>query len=353
MKLIKLLLSLLLTITCTSCGTVNNELTLWNQDGVINELVEYVDDVTNRMSVNYICEEDRIAVFDLDGTLICEQFPTYIEWLMFAYRVLGDETYTNQTTEQIELAYRILDAGVSKNIAEDIEEKEFELFGSLFAGMSIEDYNTYVFNFLNKQADGFDGLKFSEAYYKPMVEVVNYLEDNDFTVYVVSGTDRSFDRIMISYFLDIPTNQVIGSDYYTEGSKHTGEYYLDYQLDADESLVRTGNRIIKDVKSSKAVQIAQEIGKKPVLAFGNSTGDYSMFTYVTYNNKYKSIAFCIVPDDDEREYANMAKVESLTKTCEDNGWHVVSMKDDFLTIYGNDIKKNSDNLSFVNSLLNK
>lgn len=149
--------------------------------------------------------------------------------------------------------------------------------GKAFDGMTIGDYRSYVRDFLSIPADEFDGLTFGNAYYRPMQEVVAYLESNQFRIYICSGTDR----VMVSGFTDIPMYQVIGSDYYSEGAEHRDVYYLDYQFGADEAVVRTDDRIIKNVKSSKAVQTSQVLGQKPVLAFGNSSGDISLFVYTT------------------------------------------------------------------------
>lgn len=336
----------------TSCGQKTDDFTLWNKDGVIKELVAYVEDVTNEKGENFIPVKDRVAVFDLDGTLVGEQFPIYFEWLMYAQRVLADPDC--QADEEMKAVARdIITAGENRKIPEDIEEKESLLFGKAFDGMLVDDYRSYVANFLAEEADGFDNLTFGQAYFKPMTEVITYLEKNDFKVFICSGTDRDADRIMVSGFCDIPMYQVIGSDCYSEGSKHDEVYYLDYQFDTDEAIMRDYRRIIKNVKSSKIIQMAQEIGQKPVLAFGNSSGDTSMFIYTTYGNPYKSEAFCIVPDDNDREYAYPDKVEKLTKSCEENGWHTVSMKDDFLTIYGDDVKKDENNTSFIDSLKGK
>ncbi|MGM9550152.1 MAG: HAD family hydrolase [Faecousia sp.] len=101
-----------------------------------------------------------------------------------------------------------------------------------------------------------------------MAELVTYLEDKGFKVYICSGTDRNADRVILSCFTDVPNYQVIGSDYYTEGTKYDEEYYLDYLFDPGEAVMRDDTQIIKNVKSSKIVQMAQEIGQKPVLAFG-------------------------------------------------------------------------------------
>jgi len=325
---------------------------MWNSDGVINELVAYVEDVTNEESENFIPEDDRIAVFDVDGTLCGEQAPIYFEWMLFCERVLNDPTYT-ATAEQKDVARQILQAGIAKSIPETIEEDESKLFGEVFDDMLISDYKNYLNNFYEKDVDCFDNLKYKDMFYQPMYEVLEYLDQNDFIIYLCSGTDRDAVRLLVDNFYHIPYYQVIGSDCYNEGSHHDDEYYLEYQYDNDEQVMRDSTRIIKNVKSSKIMQMYQEIGQQPVLAFGNSSGDQSMFTFTSTNEKYKSAVFCIVPDDNEREYAFESKVEKLTKTCETNGWNVVSMKNDFLVMYGDSVSKNPDNYTYTNYLLNK
>lgn len=338
-----------MAISLFGCSMKKDDFTMWKSDGTIKELVSYVEDVTNKKSDNYIPAEDRIAVFDLDGTLVGEQFPIYFEWLMFAQRVLADPS-CQADEEMKQVAEDILLAGENRHIPEDIEEKESLLFGKAFDKMTTDEYRAYVEAFLAQNADGFDNLTFGNAYFRPMTEVIDYLEKNEFKIFVCSGTDRDADRVMLRGFSDVPYYQVIGSDCYSEGTKHDEVYYLDYQFESDEEVMRDDTRIIKNVKASKIVQMSQEIGQKPVLAFGNSTGDTSMFIYTTYGNPYKSAAFCIVPDDDEREYAYPEKVEKLEDLCQTNGWHTISMKDDFLTIYGDDVTKNVENTAFVDSL---
>ena len=171
------------------------------------------------------------------------------------------------------------------------------------------------------------------------MEAAKYLTAHGFTVYVVSGTDRDADRVMIAEVLGIPYRQIIGSDVYTVGTDQGDSGYLEYQYSGTDVPVRTDVGIIKNVKSSKPMQMAQELGQQPVIAFGNSTGDTSMFMYTTCQNRYRSAAFCIVPDDDAREVAYPDKVETLTALCEANGWYTVSMKDDFATIYGDDVTR--------------
>nr|AIF26649.1 hypothetical protein [uncultured bacterium fosmid pJB77G10] len=336
----------------TACSNPSKQLSQWKQDGVIKDIVAYVDDVTNKSSENYIPVEDRIAVFDLDGTLVCEQFPIYYEWILFAERVLNDTSY-QASDEMKTLAKEILNAGLNKNIPEDMEAREFIAYGQVFSGMEADTYREYVAKFFEKNADGFDNLKYKDAYFRPMAQLVQYLIDNEFKVFICSGTDRESCRVLVSGFTKIPNYQVIGSDYYSKGEYHGDDYYLNYQYKSNEQVLRGDTGIIKNVKSSKIAQIYQEIGQQPVLAFGNSSGDESMCLAATSGNKYKSAAFIVVPDDDEREYAFPKKVESLKKLCKENGWHTISMKNDFLTIYGDEVVKNPNNKTSSELLLAK
>jgi len=353
-KLICILCVLCLIFGFASCKKQEENqkeyFSLWNKDGVINKLVAYVEDVTDENSENFIPIEDRIVVLDLDGTLICEQAPIYYEWMMYSQRVLDDPSYS-ASQEMKDLAAQILNAGINKSIPENIEEDESHALGLAFDGMLTDDYKEYIKRFMEQEVDGFDNMTYKESYYRPMVEVLKYLDDNDFILYIVSGTDRDLDRITMDYIYHIPYYQIIGTDCYNEGSHHDDVDYLKYQYDQDEEVMRDSTRIIKNVKSSKVMQMYQEIGQKPVLAFGNSSGDQSMFTFTATNEKYKTAVFCLVPDDDEREYASQSKVDKLTKLCEENGYYVISMKNDFLTIYGENVTKNPENMDFTQHLL--
>lgn len=353
-RIIKFLICTVLSIILFACKTQKTtntkDFSQWKQDGVITQLISYMESITDEKSPDYIPVKDRLAVFDLDGTLVCEQFPIYVEWILFSKRVLDDADF-EATAEMKQLAKEMLDAGKNKSIPKNLEEDESVLFGQAFDGMSISEYRKYVDDFLNQKADGFDNLTYGEAYFRPMVEIISYLQKNQFKIYICSGTDRDLDRVMAAKFSDIPMYQIIGTDYYSEGSKHDEIYYLDYQFEKDEEVMRDNKRIIKNVKASKVVQMAQELGQKPVLAFGNSTGDTSMFVYTTSGNKYKSAAFCVIPDDDVREYAFENKVSNLKKLCADNNWNVISMKEDFLSIYGKGVRKNSTNMVYTEYLL--
>ena len=114
---------------------------------------------------------------------------------------------------------------------------------------------------------------------------------------------------------------------------------VNYTMGREEDLIRTDELIIKNLKTNKVLQISQEIGKVPVLSFGNSGGDCSMHNYALSNKKYKTAAFMLIADDDARDHANREKALKLGQQWREAGYHVISMRDDFKTIYGDGVEK--------------
>ena len=123
-----------------------------------------------------------------------------------------------------------------------------------------------------------------------------------------------------------------------KSSSQGEETGVNYTMGKEEDLVRTDELIIKNLKTNKVLQITQEIGKVPVLSFGNSSGDCAMHNYCL-SNKHKSAAFMLIADDDVRDHANREKALTLGMQWFEAGYHVISMKDDFKTIYGSEVEK--------------
>ena len=312
---------------------------LWSEDApAVAALTDYVERVTDENSDSFIPAERRIAVFDFDGTLFCEQFPAYVETLMFIERVQNDSSY-KPDSEVRDFAVRLqgeIDAG--NKWGDDTEKLQAEYGARAFAGMTVAEYCEYCKSFTNRPADCFANLKRKDAFYKPMLQVVDYLQANGFIVYIVSGTDRSMIRTMIDGVIDIPPSQVIGSDVLLEATNQKGEDGLEYVYDREkDEVVRSDRLIVKDVKMNKVSQMAQEICYQPVLAFGNSTGDYSMIEYSLDDNPYEAMGFFLLADDVEREYGNLEKSKAFRRDCKERGWVSISMADDFVTIYGDDV----------------
>ena len=311
----------------------------WNSEApALKALIEYVEDVTDETSENYIPPVDRIATFDMDGTLCAELYPTYLEYWLLARRIFCDPDY--EPDEEMLAFGRILrDCTLDKSFPQGFEMDHAVHAAKAYAGMTLNEFDDFVTRQLVREVDGFEGMTYAASIYLPMIEVVEYLEDNGFKVYVCSGSDRFICRTLLEGMLDIPYEQIIGMDVALEVKDHGDTEGLNYSYTMEDTLVRTDKVLIKNLKTNKVFQIAQEIGRQPVLSFGNSGGDTSMHNYTLTNNRYKSAAFMLIADDEERDYGNTEKARALGEKWEAAGYHVISMKDDFRTIYGDDVKK--------------
>ena len=306
----------------------------WAKDSAAKQkLIEYVSDITNKKSKNYIPVEDRIAVFDVDGTIACETAPFCFDFMMFVYRALDDPNYIASAQDKAN-AEAVKAAIYNKKMTNDVRRKHCASNASVFAGMTAEEYADYTRNYLNTPVEGFDNLKVGEAFYLPMIEVISYLKANDFKIYLVSGADRDYMRTSAEIF---PVDGMIGTDYKYVATNQGDIDGMDYTLKAEDKVVR-GEFVSKDINMNKVSNMAREIGKKPVLAFGNSSGDSSMINFSLRDNKYRTAAFLVICDDLEREFGDMNKANKCIKLADDNGWIKISMRDDFKTIYGNNVK---------------
>ncbi len=332
--------------SCDAAKTTGEEaLSLWHADAESrNALISYIDKIT-KPGKDFIPVEDRIAVFDLDGTLLCETDPNYLDYNMYVYRVLEDPSYKDKATQhQIDVANTIVQVNETGVVPEGLDVAHQIAYMEAFAGMTIAEYNQYVQNFIHQPAPGYNGMERGQAYYKPMLEVIKYLQDNAFTVYIVSGTDRLQVRAATAGVIDIPEHQIIGSDGTIVASGQTktddlNDDNLHYVFQTNDVLIRGGGFIVKNLKMNKVAVMAQEIGQQPVLSFGNSTGDSSMAQYVISNNPYPAMAFMLLADDLVRENGNQAKADKMLKLCRENGWIPISMKNDWTTIYGEGVTR--------------
>lgn len=313
--------------------------TSWNNCEALTALQEYVEDVTNPSSADFIPEADRIATFDMDGTFIGELYPTYFEYNLLEYRALDDPAYSLSAPEDVrEAAQQIRDFVRNGTALPDhFDMIHARAAAKAYAGMTIAEFDNYVKAYASRPANGFMGMTYAQSFYRPMLEVFRYLEDNGFTFYVVSGSDRFICRALVEP-LGIAPNRVIGMDVKLVSSSQGTEEGVNYTMGQEEDIVRTDELIIKNLKTNKVLQIAQEIGKVPVLSFGNSGGDAAMHNYCLSNTR-KSAAFMLIADDEDRDHANRSKALSLGERWREAGYYVISMHDDFKTIYGEGVTK--------------
>ena len=351
-KLTLLMLAALLmcgTSVLASCGdNDDNEIELaqkkyfksWNDCEALTALQQYVTDVTNPSSPNYIEPGDRIATFDMDGTFVGELYPTYFEYNLLEYRVLDDASYRDQAPEDVcQTAQEIRDfVRLGSKLPDHFDMKHAYAAAKAYSGMTLAEFDRYVKTYAATPANGFTGMTYAQSFYKPMLEVFKYLEANGFTYYVVSGSDRFICRALTES-LGIAPNRVIGMDVRLQSTSQGTEAGVNYTMGKEEDIVRTDELIIKNLKTNKVLQIAQEIGKVPVLSFGNSGGDCAMHNYCLGNTNHKTLAFMLIADDDARDHANRAKALQLGEQWREAGYIVISMHDDFKTIYGDGVEK--------------
>jgi len=310
----------------------------WTKDAAAKQkLIEYVTDVTDKKSKNFIPIEDRLAVFDVDGTVACETAPFCFDFMMFVHRALDDPNYIASAQDRAN-GEAVKAAIYNRKMTNDVRRKHCASNASVFAGMTFEEYAAYTRNYLETPVEGFDNLKVGEAFYLPMVEVISYLRENGFKIFLISGADRDYMRVSAE-ILGVDSDNMIGTDYKYVATNQGDKDGMDYTLTAQDKVVR-GEFVSKDINMNKVSNMAREIGKQPVLAFGNSSGDSSMINFSLRGNKYRTAAFFVICDDTEREFGNLDKAKKSIKLAEDNGWIPISMKNDFKTIYGDNVRRN-------------
>ena len=316
-------------------------LSLWNEEsGLRQQLVPYMEAITQEGGADFIPVENRIAVFDFDGTLFCETDPNYFDYTLLVYRVLEDPEYKDKASEfEKMVANKIVDQNTNGTKYEELHVEHGQAVASAFKGMTLDEFNAYIQEFKKLPMPSYEGMTRGGGFYEPMLQVINYLEANDFTVYVISGTDRFICRgIMDNSPLKLPNSQIIGSDETVVSTQQGGEDGLTYTFVQGDDLLLGGEFVIKNLKMNKVVVINQEIGVQPVLSFGNTTGDAAMANYTIGKNPYKSLAFMLCCDDLERENGNIDKAQKMYDLCAEFNWIPVSMKNDWKTIYAEGVK---------------
>ncbi len=317
-------------------------LSLWNENAPAREaLVEYVEAVTDPDGPDFLPPAERVAVFDLDGTLFCETDPNYFDYTLLVHRVTEDPDYRDRASEaERETVRKILEMNATGVAAKGLETDHGKAVASAFAGFTLEEFARYVQAFKKLPMPGYDGMARGDGWYRPMLQVVDYLRANGFRVWVVSGTDRFIVRGLVAGSpLAVPPDRIIGSDETVVASGQNGADGLVYQLAEGDEVVLGGRFVVKNLKMNKVSAIVREIGARPVLAFGNSTGDSSMAAYATHGNPRRALAFMLCCDDVERENGNPEKAAKMRALCEANGWVPVSMRDDWKTIYGDGVTR--------------
>lgn len=307
----------------------------WNDCEALTSIKTYVEKVTDENSSDFIPIEDRIAVFDMDGTLVCETYYTYYDTMMFIEYCLVD--HPDKVDEELKSVAEAIRPGYVADIT------LAQNFAKAYKGMTVQELYDYAVSFGQKMTKSFNNMRYIDNFYLPMVEIVKFLYENCFTVYVVSGTERTTTRAIVanSPIKDYVTpNHVIGTEFEVKIKGHEEEpINMNFKYENGDDLVITGGFIQKNLNANKSIFIEREIGSRPVLAFGNSGSDTSMMNYtVDSRNPYLTKAYMVVADDNVREWGTQ---DWSTKSADyrEKGYIPISMRNDFAKIYPDGITR--------------
>jgi phosphoglycolate phosphatase-like HAD superfamily hydrolase len=309
---------------------IKDPLPSWRNTKNKNRIIEFVKVVTDKESPNYVPPAERIATFDNDGTLWSEQ-PIYFQ-LYFVFDRIKVLAPSHPKWKKDKLIQAVIDNDLKK-----VRKYGAEGLGKLMAltqaGMTTEEFDPIVQQWFKTARHPITGKKFSDMVFQPMLELINFLKENDFKVYIVSGGGIDFMRPWTEKAYGIPKEQVIGSRQKLEYTKVNGKPVLMKLTDIE----------FVDEAANKVIAIYQIIGKKPVLSFGNSDGDLQMLEW-TWSGKGKRLSAYIHHTDAKREWAydRNSKVGTLDKGLDEaaeKGWLVVDMKKDWEVIHPYELKK--------------
>lgn len=297
----------------------------WNEGQAKTAIVNFVTRVTMSRSADYVPPAQRIAVFDNDGTLWCEQ-PVYFQ-AAFAFdriRALAPQHPEWKTTQP----YKAVLENDLKALAAFGEKGVLAIIAATHAGMSVDEFHKVVLNWISTARHPRFHRLYIELVYRPMQELLAYLRAHGFKTFIVSGGGIEFMRPWAEKVYGIPPEQVIGSSAVTK-----------FQIGANGTpmLIKTPKLEFIDDGSGKPVGINRFIGRRPIFAFGNSDGDLQMLQWTAAGTGAPFMGI-VHHTDAVREYAydRNSRVGKLDKALDEanaKGWTVVDMKRDWKRIF--------------------
>ncbi|WP_136481755.1 HAD family hydrolase [Cognatitamlana onchidii] len=296
----------------------------WNKSLSKEAIINYVADVTNPESNHFIPVKDRIATFDNDGNLWSEQ-PAYFQ-LFFAIDRVKALASEHPEWKNKQPFKAVLEDDMETLIQQG-EHGLLTLVMESHAGMSTEEFETIVQDWIKTAKHPTKGVGYDKLVYQPMLELLDYLRANDFQTYIVSGGGVDFMRAFVTEIYGIPKEKIIGSRLKTEFKYNNG----------DPKIMRLAALDFIDDKEGKPININTIIGKKPVFASGNSDGDLQMLQWAA-SNKYKSFMLYLHHTDSEREWAydrasHIGRLDKGLDQAQKDGWTIIDMKNDWKLIY--------------------
>ncbi|MEX1113781.1 MAG: HAD family hydrolase [Akkermansiaceae bacterium] len=296
----------------------------WNDTTPKKGITAFVEKVTKEGSADFVPIPERIAVFDNDGTLWAEQ-PMYFQAFFIFDRIKTLAPQHPEWAEKEPFA-SVLKGDVESALAGG-EKALIEMAMATHAGMTSDEFEKIVSDWITTAKHPKTGKLFTEMVYQPMLEVLSYLRANGFKTFIVSGGGIEFMRPWAERVYDVPPEQVVGSSIKTK-----------YEVrDGKPVIVRLPELNFIDDKDGKPIGIHQHIGRRPLMAFGNSDGDFQMLEWTT-SGKGPRFGMIIHHTDAEREFAydRESHIGKLANGLDEGpklGWSIVSMKDDWKNIF--------------------
>lgn len=296
----------------------------WNDTLPKKQIVDFVTTVTEEGSADYVPANERIAVFDNDGTLWAEQ-PIYFQFFFVADRIKLLAPQHPEWKEQEPFASVL--RGDVKNALSGGEKALLEMTTATHGNVTTEEFESIISDWISTAKHPKTGKLLTEMIYQPMLEVLDYLRANEFKTFIVSGGGIEFMRPWTEKVYGIPPEQVVGSSVKTK-------YEV---LDGKPVITRLPELDFIDDKEGKPVAINQHIGRRPLMAFGNSDGDFQMLEWTT-SGPGKRFGLLVHHTDEQREFAydRDSHIGSLAKGLDEGpgrGWKIVSMKDDWKVVF--------------------
>ena len=315
---------LFLSFAAVAHARSTDPLPSWNSGPAKSAIVRFVKDVTKKGGPDFVPPAERIATFDNDGTLWCEQ-PMYVQ-LAFALDRVQAVAPEHPEWKDTETFKSVL-AGDMKGVMARGEHGLVELIMATHAGMTVEEFNQNSKYWLSMSRHPKFKRPYTELVYQPMLELLGFLRANGFKTYIVSGGGVEFMRPWTEKVYGVPSEQVIGSSIKTKYE----------QIDGKPVFMRLPEIDFIDDKDGKPVGIQKFIGRRPIAAFGNSDGDLQMLQWTTTNNG-PHFALLVHHTDAEREYAydrdsTFGRLDKALDEAKQKGWTVVDMKKDWKRVF--------------------
>lgn len=332
-KIVGLLVGAAIALAIPVAGQAQSSdpLPSWNAGSAKQAIVDFVEATTASGSPDFVPPEDRVATFDQDGTLWIEH-PVY-SFVVYALDRVPALTKAKPELASIEPFKTVLSgdrAAIAKLSTADLET----ILAATFTGMTVEEFQAEVSGWIASAKDHRWNRPYTDLVYAPMQEVLQYLRASGYKTYVVTGGGQDFVRVYSDKTYGIPVEQIVGT---------AGETKYGHDSAGKPTLTKEPKLLLNDNGAGKPEGIHLMIGRRPNVAFGNSTGDKEMLEYTAAGDG-RRLAVLILHDDATREYAYgpaqglpNTKVGAFTQALYDqalkDGWIVVSMKNDWRRIF--------------------